>query len=342
MADPDIKPIKEYLWAKYVDFSTPAAEVDEDDAIRVLDAHFRATHFSADREIYFLGIILFENAENHPERKKAMMAAAKVVFEIYRERTKEMDFDAVEDRLLDIDDYLERLPEKERDALLEKTRRDWAGVEGPPETAEDGKPEVPGMVLVPGGPYLSGPGRTLRETGAYWLDSYPVTNEQYAAFCQATGYRQPKFWAEGRFRSPRAPVVGVSWFDAYKYAAWAGKQLPTFEQWEKAARGKAGRVFPWGDQIDHNKAVYGQAEGSDAVSEVGHCEENLSEYGARDMVGNVWQWTDTWDRQEPEMKVICGGSWVDPVEFLRLDQHISTNPKDKFDNIGFRCVKPAE
>jgi formylglycine-generating enzyme required for sulfatase activity len=198
------------------------------------------------------------------------------------------------------------------------------------------------MMLVPAGPFLSGPARSLRETGAFWMDTFPVTNEQFAAFCQGTGYRHPKFWAEGRMRTPRAPVVGVSWFDAYKYAAWAGKQLPTYEQWEKAARGKAGRIFPWGDQIDHNKAVYGQPEGSDAVAEVGTCPENASEYGLRDMVGNVWEWTDTWDRQDPEMKVLCGGSWVDPVEFLRLDVHLATNPKDKFDNIGFRCVKPAE
>ena len=341
MADPEVKAIKEYVWAKYVDFA-PAGELDEDAAIGVLERHFRATPFSADREIYFLGILLFETAENHPEKRKAMLAAAKVVFELYREKANEKDFDAVEDRLLDVDDALGRLPEKEREALLEKVRRDWAGVEGPAEPAAPEKADVPGMVLVTAGPYLSGPGKTLRETGAYWIDSYPVTNEQFAAFCQATGYRQPKFWTEGRFRTPRAPVVGVSWFDAYKYAAWTGKQLPTFEQWEKAARGKSGRVFPWGDQIDHNKAVYGQAEESDAVAEVGHCPENVSELGARDMVGNVWQWTDTWDRQEPEMKVICGGSWVDPVEFLRLDQHLSTNPKDKFDNIGFRCVKPAE
>ncbi len=341
MPEPDLKVIKEYIYTKYVDFGSPPEEVDEDQAMKVLDAHFRSTPVAVDGENYYLGILLFENAENHPERRKQMMALAKVIFESYRQRTNEMDWDAIEDRLADLEDFLGKIPEKERTALLEKTARDWSPSPAASEAAD--RPAVtPGMMLIPAGPFLSGPTRSLKETGAYWIDSFPVTNEEFAAFCQATGYRHPKFWAEGRMREPKAPVVGVSWFDAYKYAAWAGKSLPTFEQWEKAARGKAGRIFPWGDQIDHNKAVYGQPDGTDAVAPVGTCPENLSEYGARDMVGNVWHWTDTWDRQEQEMKVICGGSWCDPVEFLRLDQHLATNPKDKFDNIGFRCVKPAE
>jgi formylglycine-generating enzyme required for sulfatase activity len=342
MPDPELKTIKEYVWTKYVDFGHAALEIDDDRAIHVLDQHFRTVPATVDPENYYLGILLFENAENHPEKRKQMMAAAKVIFELYKERSGEVDFEAVEDRLLDVDDFLAKLPERDRASLLEKARKEYVGIEGPAAPAEPEKPKAPGMVLVPPGPYLSGPAKSLKETGSYWIDTFPVTNEQFAAFCQATGYRQPKFWSEGRLRALRAPAVGVSWFDAYKYAAWAGKQLPTFEQWEKAARGKSGRIFPWGDQIDHNKAVYGQPEGADGVAEVGLSEENASEYGARDMVGNVWEWTDTWDKQDPEMKIICGGSWVDPVEFLRLDQHLATNPKDKFDNIGFRCVKPAE
>lgn len=342
MADPDLKAIKDFTYTKYVDYGTPSAEVDEGRAMEILEAHFRSTPATVDGENYLLGILLFENAENHPEKRRQMLAAARVIFDGYRTRTGEKDFDPVEDRLSDIEDAFGKLPEKDRTALLERAARDWAGVEGPAAPAEPEKPAVPGMVMIPAGPFLSGSSKALRETASYWIDTYPVTNEQYAAFCQGSGYRQPKFWTEGRFRNPTAPVVGVSWFDAYKYAAWAGKQLPTFEQWEKAGRGKSGRIFPWGDQIDHNKAVYGQPEGSDAVAEVGHCAENVAEHGTRDMVGNVWQWTDTWDRQEPEMKIICGGSWVDPVEFLRLDQHLATNPKDKFDNIGFRCVKLAE
>ncbi len=336
----ELKRLKEYVWGKYVDFKTPPLDVDEDEAIALLERHFKDTPLSADAETYYLGILLFENAENHPEKRKTMLARAKVIFERYRDRANEMDWDAIEDRLADASDFLDKVPEAERRPLLDRAEKEFAVVEEEP-AAPAGKevPKVPGMVLVPAGPFLSGPIKSLRESSPYWIDTFPVTNEEYMGFCQATGYRQPKFWAEGRLRHPRAPVVGVSWFDSYKYAAWAGKSLPTREQWEKAARGKSGRIFPWGDQIDHNKAVYGQQDGSDAVSEIGTCPENVSEFGARDMVGNVWQWTDTWDGTEPEMKLVCGGSWCDPVEFLRLDSLLSTNPKDKYDNIGFRCVR---
>lgn len=342
MPEPDQKKVKEYIWAKYVDFSAPAEEIDDDLCLRVLEDHFRKTPIAEDGENYYLGILLFETADNHPDRRRSMLAAAKILLEGYRERSGERNWDPIEDRLADLEDMLAKIPEKERAALLEKTAREYAPAEAAAPAEEPEAAAAPGMVLVPAGPFLSGAAKSLRETGAYWIDTFPVTNEEFAAFCQATGYRHPKFWAEGRMRNPRAPVVGISWYDAYKYASWAGKALPSAEQWEKAARGKAGRIFPWGDQIDHNKAVYGQPDATDAVAEVGLCAENVSEYGARDMVGNVWQWTDTWDRQEPEMKVICGGSWCDPVEFLRLDGHLATNPKDKFDNIGFRCIKSAE
>jgi formylglycine-generating enzyme required for sulfatase activity len=60
------------------------------------------------------------------------------------------------------------------------------------------------------------------------------------------------------------------------------------------------------------------------------------------MVGNVWQWTESPDPGDPEQRVICGGSWCDPPAFLRCDTHLSAYPKDKYDNIGFRCVRLAK
>ena len=169
-----------------------------------------------------------------------------------------------------------------------------------------------------------------------------MTNAEFRKFIEATGYRRPKFWTEGRLKEPAAPVVGVSWYDADKFATWAGKALPTAHQWEKAARGFEGRLFPWGNEIEEGMANFGHVDGVDMVCPVEQFEENRSVFGARDLVGNVWEWTRDWDRIEIDMKVILGGSWADPPDFLRCDQHLYANPKDKFDNIGFRCARPAE
>ena len=78
------------------------------------------------------------------------------------------------------------------------------------------------------------------------------------------------------------------------------------------------------------------------VTPVEKYEENKSVFGARDLAGNIWEWTKDWDRIEIDMKIIRGGSWADPPQFLRCDRHLYANPKDKFDNIGFRCIRPAE
>jgi formylglycine-generating enzyme required for sulfatase activity len=345
MPDTDVKPtdvktLKEWVYARYVDFSK-VEDIDEEAAIRALDEHFRKTPFSQDKESCYLGLLYLGNAMGTPEKRRTYLARAKVILDRWKERSGE-SWDIMDDALLDAEDALAKFPEPERKAALDKAAKEYADTEEPAPGEAGGDAAAPGMVLVPQGPFLSGPQKSLKETGAFWVDTFPVTNEQYAAFCQATGYRHPKFWAEGRLRTPRAPVVGVSWFDAYKYAAWAGKALPTREQWEKAARGKSGRIYPWGENLDHSRAVYGQPDGTDAVAEVGKHPENASEYGARDMVGNVWEWTDTWDPADPEMRLVLGGSWCDPGEFLRLDAHLSTNPKDKYDNIGFRCVRTAE
>ena len=86
----------------------------------------------------------------------------------------------------------------------------------------------------------------------YYIDRYPVTNAKYARFTQVTDYPPPAHWNGARLRNEEAdlPVVGVNWHDAAAYAQWAGKRLPTEAEWEKAARGVDGRIYPWGDDFE--------------------------------------------------------------------------------------------
>ncbi|MFD3923487.1 formylglycine-generating enzyme family protein [Streptomyces sp. NPDC058595] len=103
----------------------------------------------------------------------------------------------------------------------------------------------------------------------YLIDIYPTTNEDYARFVLATGHRPPQHWPAGRcpVNLTNHPVVWVTWHDANSYARWAGKSLPTSRQWEKAARGPRGRIYPWGSEPTAAKANTAEA-GIDATTSV--------------------------------------------------------------------------
>jgi formylglycine-generating enzyme required for sulfatase activity len=345
LSDDKIKAIQEHIWNKYVEGAHD--EFDEAEALRELETFHRTRSPAAAPDTYYLGILYFEMAferETEDERNLFLARAAAILGE-YVERTKD-DIEDIVDRLDDAKSQLADLSEGVRKKLDARVAKEFVQKASDQKKAElEAQPTVQivdGMVHVPGGTFLSGPTKTAKETKAFWMDLYPVTNAEYLRFVEATGYRSPKFWTEGRLREPAAPVVGVSWYDAFKYAAFAGKSLATKDQWEKAARGKQGKLFPWGDEFVDDNACHGREDGSDAVESVGKRPANVSEFGVRDMVGNVWQWTESPDPGDPEQRVICGGSWCDPPRFLRCDEHLSAYPKDKFDNIGFRCVRLAK
>lgn len=335
-----VQKIKEFIWQKYVDYVPHSAEILEDEAVDVLERYFATVDPEEDPECYYLGILLFELAFQKADREKLYLAKAKTIFERYRTRSGETDWDVVEDRLEEIEDSLSSLGRDERAELFARIESEMAPT-GKDQTPQEAIAVIEGMVLVPAGVFLSGEKNAEKEIDPFYVDIFPVTNADYRKFIEATGYRAPKFWSEGRLKDPQAPVVGVSWYDADKFATWAGKSLPTAEQWEKAARGFEGRVFPWGNEIDETKANYGHLDGEDELAPVTAFEENRSVFGTRDMAGNAWEWTRDWDPIEIDMKVIFGGSWADPPHFLRCDRHLYANPKDKYDNIGFRCVRPA-
>jgi serine/threonine-protein kinase len=150
------------------------------------------------------------------------------------------------------------------------------------------------MVLVPAGDFLFGEKKEAASLPAFYIDKTEVSNAAYAQFCQATGRALPD-----RFRSdrPNYPVVNVTIGDARAFASWAGKRLPTDMEWEKAARGPDGRIFPWGDVSDVSRANTNTTgsflpPSADLLRPVDSYPSGASPYGALQMVGNAWELVD--------------------------------------------------
>jgi formylglycine-generating enzyme required for sulfatase activity len=181
-----------------------------------------------------------------------------------------------------------------------------------------------------------------------------VTNAQFEQFVKATGYNAGDGWRKYYTKGKeKHPVVNVSWNDAEAYCKWAGKRLPTEAEWEKAARGNDGRIWPWGNAWDKSKcnSYYG---GPRTTTPVGSYPAGASPYGVMDMAGNVLEWCADWydknyytsapDRnpQGPSsgiQRVLRGGSWVSGNPYdLRAADRGRNNPEARFDYYGFRGV----
>jgi formylglycine-generating enzyme required for sulfatase activity len=193
------------------------------------------------------------------------------------------------------------------------------------------------MVLVPAGVIHRPTTEEEVRVEAFYIDRLPVTNKDYLEFVKATGYRPPKYLEDEEMALPALPVVGVSFYDAVQYATWAGKLIPTSDQWTLAATGGEKVRYPWGDEFRTEFAVYaGNAKG---IEPSGEREGNVSSVGVHDLVGNKWEWTSTWFDEKEEYKTIRGGAWCDPPEFLTIDIQMYASPKEKIDILGFRCVR---
>jgi formylglycine-generating enzyme required for sulfatase activity len=216
------------------------------------------------------------------------------------------------------------------------------------------------MILIPGGPFVFGMNqkavkrllkinklpwaeiyadelpRQQKQVTAFYIDRFEVTNEQYKQFMQETGHRTPKYWSRQLFNGPQQPVVGVGWADAEAYARWAGKRLPTEEEWEKAARGTDGRAWPWGNE-PRGAAYNGKAQANGAPVKVGSFSPvGDSVYGVSDLAGNVWEMTSgSWH----DGKAMRGGSFLNPLGDVRVTVRWSAVDENRGAVwLGFRCV----
>jgi formylglycine-generating enzyme required for sulfatase activity len=242
----------------------------------------------------------------------------------------------------------------------------------------------PGMVWIPGGPFTMGtddtdtegralefgltkpwfedehPAHTVNLPGFY-LDRNEATNADFAAYVAATGARVPGTWKAATYPGGEAnyPVASVNWYQANEYCNWVKKRLPTEAEWEKAARGTDGRLYPWGNTFALDKANLM----SGSAQPVGLFAREPSPYGVNDLVGNVWEWTADWYLPYPgstaaskdfgqQFKVVRGKSWTkgfghqEKAETGQIIAHearsgfrLYFDPVFGFNDLGFRCAK---
>jgi formylglycine-generating enzyme required for sulfatase activity len=250
-------------------------------------------------------------------------------------------------------------------------------VEQPPVTPapvpeKPAAPVVPeGMVAVTAGAYTIGrdgadpivqPAHIV-DLPAFFIDRAEVTNAAYKTFVDATGHQPPSNWTGTIFPEGRDafPVTGVTWQDAADYAAWAGKRLPTEAEWEAAARGTDGRIYPWGNGFRSGVANIGSKPDKatpdqypEGIKEAGRYPEGASPTGAVDMIGNAWEWvadeikvypgnTESKLELEPGVthRVIRGGAYdgskVHDATYRGYQDGSKPYPK-----VGFRCAKDAK
>ncbi|MBI4607791.1 MAG: SUMF1/EgtB/PvdO family nonheme iron enzyme [Candidatus Rokubacteria bacterium] len=200
---------------------------------------------------------------------------------------------------------------------------------------------------------------------AFCIDRFLVTQAQYAAFVAATGYRPPDIqraeylrqgflvhdydrdWTRYRWRDRKPPegledhpVVLVSAADAEAYCRWRDRalRLPTEAEWEKAARGHEGRIFPWGNRWDPER-LNSATRGPGGTTPVARYPAGASPYGLFDAVGNVFQWTASIFADERRVVKAC--AWDDEPGLCRPAFRHGRPPESRHILIGFRCAGPA-
>ena len=237
------------------------------------------------------------------------------------------------------------------------------------------------LVYIPAGEFMMG--STSLDEGAdedefpqhrvylddFWIDQTVITNALYSVFLNEMGnqFEGNATWLDTTdedaliflkdgFWQPQPefhdyPAVEITWYGARAYCDWAGRRLPTEAEWEKAARMDGNRVYPWGDEIDCERAVYANCK--TGLQPVGSKPAGASPYGVLGLSGNVWEWVADWYAADyyfytisdnpvgPEdgiARVLRGGSWEYDWKHLRAANRRNNGPATSMHDYGFRCV----
>ncbi len=215
------------------------------------------------------------------------------------------------------------------------------------------------MVLVPAGEFLFGPEKQRAALPAFYVDRTEVTLRAYAQFCRATGRPLPPGYSDARLNYP---VADITIEDAEQFAKWANKRLPTAEEWEKAARGVDGRLYPWGNEPDPERAnlMDNRSLMVHAAMPVDSFRSGVSPFGALNMTGNVAELTR--ERVTPSAEDLArmakllqppptadepwystrGGSWMSKLAEATTHGARPAPARWRDPAVGFRCVRSAE
>lgn len=198
---------------------------------------------------------------------------------------------------------------------------------------------------------------------AYWIDRMEVSVARYRRCVHAGVCAEPGYGPGGtRFDRPDLPVTMVRWDDAVRFCTWAGGRLPTEAEWERAARGRLGRRYPWGSVYNpflsnHGRLAHDPHDDGDGFLElapVGSFPEGRTPDGIHDLAGNVSEWVSDYygpypeaDAENPkgpgvgELRVVRGGSYVSSRTFIRGAARFGARPSSRSSERGFRCARDA-
>jgi formylglycine-generating enzyme required for sulfatase activity len=229
------------------------------------------------------------------------------------------------------------------------------------------------MVCVPEGTFIRGADDSDEDRtpaskvwlSTFWIERFEVTNDKFNACIKAGGCKKHESYKG--FMGPRQPAVGITWFNAQNYCAWAGRRLPTEAEWEKAARGTDGDLYPWGNEPPTCERAHTRGCTPEVTLEVGSLP--AGHYGIFDMAGNGYEWVQDWwspcydgcekacgdscTQKDPKgpcdglgdkcpgfrpLKVLRGGSWFWPAAQTMASWRRHTKPESGEHRLSVRCV----